>query len=77
VFEGLESLGQQKIAGIHSPARTCAMKNPLEVLRTKEQELLKVKKEIDALRITVRLLGEESSPAPNQKVDLRQMVEMP
>ena len=53
------------------------MKNPLEVLRTKEQELLKVKKEIDALRITVRLLGEESSPAPNQKVDLRQMVEMP
>ena len=53
------------------------MKNPLEVLRTKEQELLKVKKEIDALRITVRLLGDESSPAPHQKVDLRQMIEMP
>jgi hypothetical protein len=57
--------------------RTRAMKNPLEVLRRKEQELLKVKKEIDALRITVRLLGEEKSPAPHQKMDLRQMVEMP
>jgi|GraSoiStandDraft_12_1057312.scaffolds.fasta_scaffold858390_2 hypothetical protein len=53
------------------------MKNPLEVLRMKEQELLKVTKEVDALRITVRLLSEENLAVPNQKVDLRQMVEMP
>lgn len=57
------------------------MKNPMEVLRMKEQELLRVEKEIDALRITVRLVGEEDLVAPNQKpnqkVDLRQLVEMP
>ena len=53
------------------------MKNPIEVLRMKEQELLRVEKEIDALRITVRLLGEENPVAPNQKVDLRQLVDMP
>ena len=52
------------------------MKNPMEVLRTKEQEMLRVKKEIDALRLTVRLLGEEN-PNNRQKVDLRQVVEMP
>lgn len=53
------------------------MKNPMEVLRTKEQELLRVEKEIDALRITMRLVGEEDQVAPNQKVDLRQLIEMP
>jgi hypothetical protein len=44
------------------------MKDPLDVLRIKEQELLKVKKEIEALRITVRLLGEESPAAANQRI---------
>ena len=57
------------------------MKNPIEVLRMKEQELLKVKKEIDALRITARLLDEEgatrSAAAVGQKQDLRQLIEMP
>ena len=52
------------------------MKNPLEVLRIKEQELLKVKKEIDALRITVKLLGDEA-PAVSEQVDLRRLIEMP
>jgi hypothetical protein len=53
------------------------MKNPLDVLRSKEQELVKVKKEIDALRTTVRLLNEEDSPFREGKVDLRQVIEMP
>ena len=39
------------------------MKNPLEVLRVKEQEIVRVKQEIEALRITAKLLGEESSSA--------------
>jgi hypothetical protein len=52
------------------------MKNPMEVLRIKEQEMLRVKREIDALRLTVRLLGEDH-PNNGQKVDLRQVVEMP
>lgn len=37
------------------------MKNPMEVLRMKEQELVKVRREVDALRLSARLLEE---PAP-------------
>lgn len=36
-----------------------AMKNPYEVLRAKEREIDVVKQQIEALRITARLLGEE------------------
>jgi hypothetical protein len=53
------------------------MKNLNEVLQRKEQELLKVRKEIDALRIAARLLGEENGAAQEQKQDLRQLIEMP
>jgi hypothetical protein len=57
------------------------MKNPLEVLRSKEQELVKVKKEVDALRITMRLIDEQVSGAQSKKedkkVDLRELVQMP
>jgi hypothetical protein len=35
------------------------MKNPFEVLRTKEQELARVQREIEALRIALPLLGAE------------------
>ena len=37
------------------------MKNPFEVLKTKEQEIDKVKKEVDALRVTIQLIGDEKS----------------
>jgi len=57
------------------------MRTPMEVLRLKEQQILKVKKEIEALRITARLLFDEgSAPAPppeEKKQDLRQLIEMP
>jgi hypothetical protein len=36
-----------------------SMKDPLEVLQMKEQEILRVKQEIEALRITAELLREE------------------
>jgi len=39
------------------------MKNPYDVLRMKEQELLRVRKEIEALRMAVRLLGAEDPAA--------------
>lgn len=39
------------------------MKNPIEVLRAKEQELLKVKREIEALRVALPLLGEDDESA--------------
>jgi hypothetical protein len=37
---------------------TCLMKNPFDVLSMKEQELLKVKLEAEALRVTARLLDD-------------------
>ncbi len=52
------------------------MKNPFEVLKSKEQEMVKVKKEVDALRVTIRLIGDEN-PAAEAKVDLRSVIEMP
>jgi hypothetical protein len=53
------------------------MKDPMEVLRVKEQELLRVRKEIDALRTTVRLLGDDTQARGDHKQDLRQLVQMP
>jgi hypothetical protein len=55
------------------------MRNPYDILRVKEQELVRVKKEIEALRITARLLGaEEPSPTLSlAKGDTRHVVEMP
>jgi hypothetical protein len=54
------------------------MKNPFEVLKSKEQEVAKVKKEVDALRVTIRLIGDENpAAASDAKVDLRSVIEMP
>jgi hypothetical protein len=54
------------------------MRNPYDILRFKEQELVRVKKEIEALRITARLLGaEEPAPAISLAKGDRQVVEMP
>ncbi len=54
------------------------MKNPYEVLRVKERQIQKVKKEIEALRIAARLLGaEESGSGSEEKTNLRELVEMP
>jgi hypothetical protein len=55
------------------------MKNPYDVLRTKEQELLRVRKEMDALRVVARLLDAEDSRVPKSKGDseLPRVVEMP
>ena len=39
------------------------MKNIFDVLNSKEQEIIKVKKELDALRIAAKLLADEDSPA--------------
>jgi uncharacterized protein YajQ (UPF0234 family) len=53
------------------------MKNPFEVLKNKEQEMVKVRKEIDALRVAIRLIGDEVRPSAESKVDLRSVIEMP
>jgi hypothetical protein len=43
--------------------KTCPMKNPFDILRMKEQELLEVKREAEALRTTARLLDDDAPPA--------------
>jgi hypothetical protein len=53
------------------------MKNPMDVLRMKEQEILKIKVEIEALRITARLLSDDPPPSNGQKQELPQLIEMP
>lgn len=55
------------------------MKNPYEVLRAKEQELTRVRKEMEALRIAARLLeAEDPARASGEgSPKLRQVVEMP
>ncbi len=55
------------------------MKNPYEVLRSKEQELMKVRKEMDALRIAARLMGAQDPGAANgeSQPKLSRVVEMP
>ncbi len=55
------------------------MKNPYDVLRIKEQELLRVRKEMEALRISARLLGAEDPGAGKgeSQPKLPRVVEMP
>ena len=53
------------------------MKNPLEVLRMKEQEILKVKQEIEALRITASLLDEEHPSHGDETTEFRKVVNLP
>jgi hypothetical protein len=55
------------------------MKNPFDVLRIKEQELMRVRKEMDALRVAARLLDAEDSVAAkgDSQSKLQRVVEMP
>jgi hypothetical protein len=55
------------------------MKNPYEVLRAKEQELIRIRKEMEALRIAARLLGAEDPARKNDggQAPLSRVVEMP
>jgi len=53
------------------------MKDPMEVLRSKELEIVRVKKEIEALKIAARLLGDEGHSNGDYRDDRKQVVEMP
>ncbi len=55
------------------------MKNPYEVMRMKEQEMLRLRKEMEALRIAARLLGAEDPAKTNEagQPPLSRVVEMP
>jgi 23S rRNA maturation mini-RNase III len=68
----LESLPGNEFA---AQMQGCAMKDLLEVLRTKEDEIVRVKKEVEALRIAIGLLGEEEKSG--DKGDYRPLLQMP
>ncbi len=55
------------------------MKNPYDVLRAKEQELTRLRKEMEALRIAARLLEAEDPVLANGSGEpkMSRVVEMP
>jgi len=55
------------------------MKNLLEVLRMKEEEILRIRREIEALKITARLLNEseKAAAAPERRLEVRHLLQMP
>jgi len=57
------------------------MKTPMEVLRMKENQILILRKEIDALRVTARLLFDEGGlptgrSTEDTKQDLRKLMDI-
>jgi hypothetical protein len=53
------------------------MRDPMEVLKSKEMEVIRVRKEIDALKIAARLLGDEPRANGDHRDDKKSIVEMP
>ena len=49
------------------------MKDPFEVLKQKQQELIRIRKEVEALRMVARLLQDE---ATEKTAELGQVVEI-
>jgi len=49
------------------------MRNPYEVLRSKEQEIERLRREVEALQIAARLLGDEEEGDEEE----RRVMEMP
>jgi len=52
------------------------MRNLLDLLRTKEEEIVRLRKEIEALKITARFLFKDTAPT-EKKTDVRQLLQMP
>jgi hypothetical protein len=53
------------------------MRDPFEVLKAKELEVIRVRKEIDALKIAAKLLGEETRSNGEHRDEKKAVVEMP
>ena len=55
------------------------MKNPYDVIRMKEQEIERVRQEMEALRLAARLMGAEDAAPSNgeSQPKPRQVMEMP
>ena len=75
-FRNVSSPCAQSYIGLTALQEEITMKNPMDVLRIKEQEIARVKKEIDALRIAAQLCGKETHPTKGQPVDLRKALDV-
>lgn len=53
------------------------MKNITELIEYKEQEIVRVRKEVEALRIAAPLLGDEERSDRDNGAGSRQVIEMP
>jgi hypothetical protein len=53
------------------------MKTIADVLRAKEEEILRVKKEVEALKIAAGLLSEDETPTAERRTEYRQLLQMP
>jgi hypothetical protein len=53
------------------------MKNPFEVLRIKEQELQRVRREVEALRMIAPLLAESAEKPANGKSESHEAIDLP
>jgi hypothetical protein len=56
------------------------MKNLLEVLRMKEEQILRIRREIEALKVAARLINEnEQAPVavPERRLEVRHLLQMP
>jgi len=58
------------------PSQGSVMKTVEEVLRIKEEEILRVRKEVEALRIAAGLLTEQDADS-EKKSEYRQLLQMP
>ena len=60
-------------------AQPSPMKNPYDVIRIKEQELMRVRREVESLRVAARLLDAEDSSAAKgeNQPKLQRVVELP
>jgi hypothetical protein len=64
------------VAAQIQPSQGSVMKTVEEVLRIKEEEIERVRKEVEALRIAAGLLS-DPDPSADRKPEYRQLLQMP
>jgi hypothetical protein len=60
-----------------APPQGPVMKSIEEVLRVKEEEIQRVRKEVEALRIAAGLLNDTEAASAERQTEYRQLLQMP
>jgi regulator of replication initiation timing len=53
------------------------MKDPFELIREKEQQILRLRQEIETLKVAVRLLSESQESRLDERKNDRRLLQMP